>query len=236
MFSGNGNGRNGVPADPPRAVRGLRGPDPLVLDPLVLDPLVLDPLVLDPLVLPDVLLLLKMGEPNFPSPSVELGTLSCTLKLKSTPTDSKKSSSTVIRRTSTVTCRSCSRLNCVKRSRISSWTRCVWRMTRLKVDSSGCMVPGPPVSSHDSGSMVVIIKCLMESKSGCAIALAGWAERRLAWIAAFGAAPICWPTCIKACPVGGVAFEGTLNCGPAPGCSVAVGVALGMGSTRSATG
>jgi hypothetical protein len=107
----------------------------LVLDVLVLDVLdellVLDVLLvplLDVLLVPlldvlDVLVLdveLKMGEPNCPRPMFALETLSLTLKLKFTPTDSTKSSSTVMNRHSTVTCRSWSRRNYCSRSLISS--------------------------------------------------------------------------------------------------------------------
>jgi hypothetical protein len=84
---------------------------------LVLDELVLEVLVLE--------VELKIGAPNWPRPSVDCGTLELTLKLKFTPTDSKKSSSTVMNRHSTVTWRSCNRRSCCKRSRISSWTFCV---------------------------------------------------------------------------------------------------------------
>ena len=119
---GNGKGMKGVPPE----VAVLLVPEVLLPEVLVLLPEVLvllpDVLVLLPDVLPDVLLPLKTGEPNLPRPSVEFGTLSCTLKLKSTPTDSKKESSTVMKRTSTVTCKSCNRRSCCSRSRISSWT------------------------------------------------------------------------------------------------------------------
>src|SRR5580692_9558233 len=125
---------------------------------LVLDELVLEVLVLE--------VELKIGAPNWPRPSVDCGTLELTLKLKSTPTDSKKSSSTVMNRHSTVTCKSCNRRSCCNRSRISSCTFCVCRMTRLNVDSKVVIEPGPPASSQDSGSMVDMIRCLTESKSG----------------------------------------------------------------------
>jgi hypothetical protein len=132
-FSGNGNALNG--ANPPLVPDVLLVLDVLLLDVLDVELLLvlleLDVLLVLELEVDDVLLLLvlvvplKIGAPNWPSPRVDWDTLSLTLKLKLTPTDSKKLSSTVMNRVSTVTCKSWSRRSCCKRSRISSWTFCV---------------------------------------------------------------------------------------------------------------
>ena len=77
MLSGNGKGKNGVPAEVVPEVLVLLVPE--VLLPLVLPevlPLVLPevlPLVLPEVLLPDVLVLEKTGEPNLPRPSVDSG-------------------------------------------------------------------------------------------------------------------------------------------------------------------
>ena len=89
------------------------------------------------------------------------------LKSKSTPIFSKNSSLRVMKRTSMVTCRSCMRRNCSSRSTISSWTSCVWLMTRLRLVSNLAIDPGPPTSSQVVGWTVEWIKSMMLSKSAC---------------------------------------------------------------------
>ena len=79
MLSGNGKGKNGVPAEVTPEVLVLLLPEVLLPDVLLPDVLVLLPEVLVLLpdeLLPEVLVLEKTGEPNLPSPSVEFGTLS----------------------------------------------------------------------------------------------------------------------------------------------------------------
>ena len=67
--------------------------------------------------------------------------------------------------TSNVTSTSCKRRSAWSSSLICSWMSCVWLTTRAMPVGNHCMVPLPPMSLHDSGATVCVIRRISTSAS-----------------------------------------------------------------------